>query len=294
MRSAATWLIGSAVAILLALAVADAIRSRDDASASGGSDRQLAGLHGVLLLADESCKTTAFRFPSMTAERPPHPLDCGGRVWSDDGTLVASCTDDRTSVKSADGRIDFGFVRGCAPAWRADGALSVVRDGDIVILRRHGGSITFFTRRQLDAALAGLVQRPETYDFGEIKWFGLSSFVAIVRGSSPGETGAAVFAQGGLEAFVPQFGGRIEGLEASPLGNFAFARTGPGREYVMVSRGGEELPLPRIANARAIAWSPDESRVAIASRTATFIAKTGSRQPSNRISTGAAALGWLP
>jgi hypothetical protein len=293
MRSASTWLIGGAVAVLLALAVADAIRSRDDASASS-SGRQLPGLHGLLLVADDGCRTTAFRLPSTASERPQRPVDCGGRVWSSDATLVAWCRNGRTKVTSAGGRIDFGSLRGCAPAWRADGALSVVRDGDILIVRRHGDARTFFTRRQLDDALQGIVERPETYAFAEVSWFGLTSFVAIVRGERPWETAAAVFAQGGLESFFPQFGGHIEDLQASPLGNFAFARTVPAREYVMVSRGGDELPLPSIANAHAIAWSPDESRVAIATRNTIFIARSGSTQPANRISTGAAALAWLP
>ena len=148
------------------------------------------------------------------------------------------------------------------------------------------------TREELGAALRTLVERPETYSFAEVEWFGLSSFVAIVRGERPWETAAAVFARGGLESFFPQFGGHIEGLRASPLGNFAFARTNPGRQYVMVTRGGEEMRIPRIANARAIAWSPDESWVAIATRTATFIARTGTDAVFARVPFGARALDW--
>jgi hypothetical protein len=294
MRSASTWLIGGAVAVLLAIAIADAIRSRTDASASQPPARQLAGLHGVLVVADQRCRTSSFRLPSMAREQPAHPLDCGGLVWSDDGSLVARCAGDRTAVRSGDGKILFLDIRGCAPAWRADGALSVVRNGDIVVVRRRGPQLSFYTHEQLGDALGSLVERPATYVFSEVRWFGLSSFVAIVHGRRPWETAAVVFARGGLESFFPVLGGHIEDLQASPLGNFAFARTVPAREYVMVSRGGVEMRLPGIANARAIAWSPDESRVAIATRNAVFIARLGSAQPSNRLSIGAAALGWLP
>jgi len=220
------------------------------------------------------------------------PPDCGGQAWSLDGSLVARCRNDVTSITSSDGQLSLGPIRGCAPAWRADGALAVIRDGSIVVVRRHGPEQLFMTREELDATLRGTVERPETYSFAEVAWFGLSSFVAIVHGERPWETAAAVFAGGGLETFFPEFGGHIEDLRASPLGNFAFARTNPGRQYVMVSRGGDEMRIPQIANARAIAWSPDETWVAIATRTATFIARTGTEAVFARVSLGAQALDW--
>jgi hypothetical protein len=68
------------------------------------------------------------------------------------------------------------------------------------------------TREELDATRRGTVERPETYSFAEVAWFGLSSFVAIVHGERPWETAAAVFAGGGLETFFPEFGGHIEDL----------------------------------------------------------------------------------
>lgn len=292
MRALSTWLIGGAILVLVAVAVADGIRSNDATPATKPTPTPLSVLHGVLIASDAGCRTAAVRLPSLAAEAPPFVPDCGGNVWSHDGTLVARCRNDITSVSSADAQFTLGPVRGCAPAWRADGALSVVRDGSIVVVRRRGAERAFMTREQLGAALRTLVERPETYSFAEVEWFGLSSFVAIVRGERPWETAAAVFARGGLESFFPQFGGHIEGLRASPIGNFAFARTDPGRQYVMVTRGGEEIRLPGIANARAIAWSPDERWVAIATRTATFIARTGNQRVFARVPFGARALEW--
>jgi hypothetical protein len=293
-RTYSSWLIGGAVLALAVLAVADGIRSKDASPASQPAPERLSVLHGLLVASDAGCVTRAVRLPSLADESSPRRPDCGERVWSDDGTLVAHCHRDITSLASSDGRVRFADVRGCAPAWRPDGALSVVRDGEIVVVRRRGPEQVFFTRERLGAALRTLVERPETYSFVEVQWFGLSSFVALVRGERPWETAAAVFARGGLESFFPQFGGHIESLRASPLGNYAFARTDPGRQYVMVTRGGEEMRIPGIANARALTWSPDESWIAIATRTATFIAHTGSSEVFARVPFGARALDWRP
>ena len=289
MRSTVTWIVGGAVALLLIVAVADGIRSRDDASgASATPPRQL---HGVIVAADAACQTQAFRLPSMASERPPHPPDCNGLVWSQDGSLVAGCTGDFTSVRSSEG-VQFPNVDGCAPAWRGDGALSVVLDGNLVIARRHGSPFIFFSRPQLAEALrAAGVEDAGGWKFAQVSWFGLSSFVAVLQ--KPGDTAAAVFAQGGLETFLPHIGAHIEDLRASPIGNFAFARVDPEREYVMVSRGGDPISLPAVRGARAIAWSPDELYVAIATDDETVIGRTGTTGVITTLPFGAHALAWL-
>jgi hypothetical protein len=290
MRTASTWIVGAAVALLLVIAIADAIRSREDAS---GSPKPPSGLHGLLVAAGEGCRSTGFRLPSMANEQPPHPLDCGGDVWSQDGTLVASCEDGVTSVTSSDGSFQLPDVRGCAPAWRLDGSLSVIRDGDIVIARRHGAPFHFFTRHQLADALVPAVESPESWAFTQVSWFALTSFVAVLHDAQSDETAIAVFAQGGLETFLPQPAGRIEDLHASPLGNFAFARLDPDREYVMVSRGGEPIVIPRVSGAQALTWSPDELYVAIATGDETVIARTGTTRIIATLPFGGRALAWL-
>lgn len=288
MRNTLTWFVGGAVILLVILAIADAIRSRTDASGSPAPTARV--LHGVLVTADETCETEAFRFPSMALERPPHPPDCGGLVWSQDGTLMARCEGDYTSVTSSKG-IQFPNVPGCAPAWRADGTLSVVQNGAIVLSRRHGPPFAFFSRSQLADALAGTVEAPEAWRFTQVSWFGLTSFVAAVEG--PTETAIAVFAQGGLESFLPEPGARVQDLRASPLGNFGFALVHPEREYVMASRGGDLIAIPHVRGAEAIAWSPDERYVAIATDDETVIARTGTTAVMTTLPFGARALAWL-
>ena len=291
MRGTATWVIGGAVVALLVVAIADGIRSHADASDTPAPPPRT--LHGVILAADDACKTEAYRLPSMATERSPQHPDCGGVVWSHDGSLFARCTDDVTTVTSRDGSFQLPDLEGCAPAWRADGFVSVVRDGEIVVARRHGGPFTFFTRAELAEALAGRVDHPADWSFAQVSWFGLSSFVAVVQGSRPDERAIAVFAQGGLETFIPETGGTIEDLHASPLGNFAFARLEPEREYVMVSRGGDRLTIPPVEGARALTWSPDELYVAIATDDETVIARTDSTGIVATLPFGARGLAWL-
>jgi hypothetical protein len=52
--------------------------------------------------------------------------------------------------------------------------------------------------------------------------------------------------------------------------------------------------LPRIANARAIAWSPDGQWLSLATRTSTFIARIRTRGVVMRIPVGGESLEWLP
>lgn len=118
--------------------------------------------------ADAACQTQAFRLPSMASEQPRHPPDCNRLVWSQDGSLVARCKGDFTSMTSSDG-IRFPNVDGCAPAWRADGALSVILDGSIVIARRHGDPFIFFSRPQLTETLrAAGVENAVEWRFAQV------------------------------------------------------------------------------------------------------------------------------
>jgi hypothetical protein len=168
MRGAATWIVGGAVVVLLVVAIADAIRSRADAS---GTPTPLPPvLHGVIVAADDACEARGFRLPSMAVEQPPHPPDCGGAVWSQDGSLVARCDEGVTTVTSADGSFQLPDVPGCAPAWRADGFLSVVRGGEIVLARRRGAPFTFFTRSHLARELRSAgVERADEWALTQVR-----------------------------------------------------------------------------------------------------------------------------
>jgi hypothetical protein len=284
-----SWFIVAAVGALVALAAADAIRPTGRSAPVTSTQSPRAAVRGMLVFAGPACAPSALRLPDLAAEAPPLVPDCGGTTWSDDGTLHAECRGRSVIVGSADG-LSFGGIRGCAPAWRPDGVLSVIRDGNLVIARRHGRPQIFLSKE----ALADELEREigGVYELAEVAWIDSQTFAAIVRGSKPWQQALVVGSQDRLDLFVPERGQRISSLSVSPLGNVAFARSRLGREFVMLARSGREIPLPRIANVRAIAWSPDEQWVALATRTSTFIARTGTRQVVLRIPVGGDALAW--
>jgi hypothetical protein len=292
-----SWLVVAAVGILLALAAADAIRSTGSStpehrSQPGPSRPRPTGL---LVISGSDCSVTALRLPTLTGLQPPRAPDCGGAAWSDDGTLVAECNRGLTRVVNADGQL-FYRVRGCAAAWRPDGSVGVIHGGDLVLARSVGRPFTLTARTRLVRNLSEFVQRPATYRLFDFDWIDLSRFAGLVRGARPWEQAAVIATTDGpVEMFAPEYGQHISSLVVSPLGTYlAFARNRLGREFLMLTQGGVEVALPRIANARAIAWSPDERWVALATRTSTFIARTGTREVAFRVPQGGDSLAWLP
>jgi hypothetical protein len=55
---------------------------------------------------------------------------------------------------------------------------------------------------------------------------------------------------------------------------------------------GVDVRLPRIGNALNVAWSPDESHVAISTRNTTFVAETGSSRTELQLPFGGRYLAW--
>jgi hypothetical protein len=250
-------------------------------------------VRGSLVIAGRDCVPIAFRLPALPQERPLRPPDCRGTVWSDDGTLSATCHGGVTTIVPTDGsgRLE---VRGCAPAWRPDGALGVIRHGDVVVARRHGQPQVFVAKAELEDWLNGRLASGEGWKPTALAWIDQTNVAAILQSPRPAEQALAIMSPDGLELFVREFGQRIDDLQANPRGDLAFARNRLSREYVMLRRSGNEVPLPRLANARAFAWSPDGEWVAIATRTATFIARAGTREVVLRVPSGGEALTWEP
>jgi hypothetical protein len=291
MRRWPTWLVVGALVVLAAIAFADAIRPTGGSTGVSLQPPRASGLQGTLVVAGPDCSVSALRLPAVVEQEPPRQPDCGGIVWSADGTVSAVCVRNVTTVSPAPNGVLLR-VRGCAPAWRADGAMSVIRDRNLLVAPRRGTPQIFLSQRELSAQLAGRLPDSQTWSLKEVQWFGRSSFAAILAGRHPRETAVAVFRGGVLESLIPELGQHISSLRLSPLGNLGFAHNQLGREFVMVTRLGREIPLPRIANARAIAWSPDERWVALCTRTTTFIAQTGSRRIVRQIAVGGDALDW--
>jgi hypothetical protein len=295
-----SWIIVAAVGVVVVLAAADAIRPTGEPQSTGGARSNGSGtapseLQGVLLLADEGCIPTALRLPAATRILPPRRPDCNGLVWSSDGTLAARCTA-TNGTEILDSHLDFtARTPGCAPAWRPDGALSVIRGGNLILWRRHARPVVFLSRKELADELAGALEAGRSYRLVEVAWHGTQAFFGIVAGEEPWQRALIAYAPEGVNGVIPELGQEISSVRVSPAGSYvAFARETAGREIVLLDGLGREQPLPRIGNARAIAWSPDERWVAVSTRTATFIARTGTERVVLQIPAGGESLAWLP
>jgi hypothetical protein len=296
-----SWIIVAAVGALVVLAAADALRPSSESapqthgrSTSTTTRQDLAGV----LVVGSSCRS--LREVRLAGRIEIHPqgqiaADCDGVVWSKDLTLYANCIGRFTYMGTADGH-RVARIRGCAPAWREDGALGVIRDGALVVARRRGRPVELLSRARLAQELQNVLARPRGYQLVEIAWVGLRRFAAIIQGARPWEQAIAVLSTNGvLELALPEYGAGIQDLRVSPFGSYlAFATTRLGREFRMMPVNGADVPLPRIGNALNVAWSPDESHVAISTRNTTFVAETGSRRASLQLPFGGRYLAWNP
>jgi hypothetical protein len=291
-----SWVIVAAVGIVIVLAAADALRpAAERLPRSSVSQPAANGVHGVIVVGPDCRSLQAMRLQDLTQVEIPRQTDCDGLVWSRDRTLYASCVSGRTTVGTSNGRPAFR-VAGCAPAWREDGALGVIRDGGLVVARTHGHPVEVLSRKALGGRLRGVVERPETYELTEIAWIGLNRFAALVHGARPWEEALVIFTtRGGLDRALTQYGAGIADLRVSPQGDYlVFARTRPGREFVMTGiDGGTNVTLPRIGNALNVAWSPDETHVAISTRNTTYVAELGARRPLLEMPRGGRYLAWV-
>jgi hypothetical protein len=290
-----TWLVVAAIGAIVALAAADALRS------TGGSERRAAprptvdDLTGVLLVADAECTVQALRLPDLTQDEPSRRPDCAGAVWSDDASLVAECSGGVTAVHNQSREL-VRRVRGCSPAWRADGSIGVLDRGSLVLARSVFRPVVLMTPAELRANLEELVEEPETYDFVAFDWIATSRFAAVVRGGRLEEQALVVFTTDDqLELIMRGLGRLVSSVRVSPLGNYlVLTNNSPERGFSVLTRQGKRVLLPRVSDARALAWSPDEEWVALATPEEIVVARTGSREVVARLPVGGEALSWLP
>jgi hypothetical protein len=300
-----SWLVVGAVGAVIVLAAADALRSAGDAAPEASApapeptptaDAEPTALHGVIVVGADCASIRAIRLPSLISFQPPRQTDCDGYTWSRDGTLYARCQGERTVVGTSEGRPALTLA-GCDPAWRPDGALTVVRDGGLVVTRSIGRPSQLLPRTQLGDLLVGAFPRARSYRLTQVSWLDTARVAAIIHGARPWEEGVVVLSTlfGELRYSEPKFGAGLADLRTSPLGDYiAYGVKRLGREYTMVTMDGREVRLPRIGNALNVAWSPDEKHVAISTRTTTFIARTDSREVVFELPAGGRSLAWLP
>jgi hypothetical protein len=321
MRQRATWLVVAALVALGTAAAVDALRGGEarrerPASASGRPTSTTTadepssfvplvpqdGLDGLLYYTDESCRLRALELPAL---RPADALawsECtfslspGGdavqppwAAWSPTGTFAGEV---RNRVE-----LDSGSAfPGSAPAWRPDGTLTYLRGG---ALRAWPSRRVLLSSRDLRRAA---VRHPNVPEAGgqidyirarQVGWLS-STRVVLILGVGVRTVGefdvTAVFERRRLVTTLAAFQS-FERLWTSPQG--AFFALGNDRTIELYDRSGGSLPLPQLTGPHALAWSPDDSWLAVATRASIYLFRPGAADLRlERLPIFARDLGW--
>ena len=269
-----------------------------------------AELAGTLYFTDETCELQAVELPGPRPVEAPGWDECRF-VLSPDGDRVAgagSGWDPHSDplrgrlFESEDGLIQVSTnagpegdpFRGQAPAWHpGDGALTYFAGGAV---REWPTGRVIISGRQLLAAAMSHVNAPN--DESGIRrlvvrraaWLDPERAVLTIHAAVPGGAPldlAGVFQQGRLLADFPTFA-PITGLWTSPQGRF-WAIAADGLQLV---QGRDTLPLPPLVDPVAVAWSPDETHMAAATRASVFVFPPGETESVRRLSIVANDLDW--
>jgi hypothetical protein len=320
MRQRATWLVVVGLATLGIAAAVDALRdgeatpqqpkaaAREPTTTVGGaapleSLTPDTGLEGVLYFTGDDCRLRALELPSLEDGDAPEWDECAfslspsgdavqpsWAVWSPAGAFAA----DVGKYIELDSGIGF---TGSVPAWRPDGTLTYMGRG---ALRARPGGRVLLSAADLRRAAVRHPNFPDAkgpVDYvraKEIGWL-TSTRVVILLGIGVRRVGeldiTAVFEIEGrrLVATVAAFQS-FEHLWTSPRGTFfALGNT----TLQLYDRNGNARPLPQLTRPRAIAWSPDESWAAVATRASIYLIAMGTDQPRvHRLPVQAHDLAW--
>src|SRR5919106_1718863 len=214
-----------------------------------------AGLRGVLTYSDEDCRLHALTLPDLAGHPAASERRCrltgvvrlrfGRPVGDPQRVLVARCRSGQVEVSEPGGRL-LGRAPGCFPAWRPDGTLTAVRDGELVSLFP---ARVLLSRDDLARELEG------DFELVEATWLSQRTLAAVVRATSPSSdrTVLAVFRGRRLVKRPVAFGASMSGLRVSPDGGFVAARSSRGA--IVLDREGRRVPVP--TGLGALSWSPD-------------------------------------
>jgi hypothetical protein len=284
MARLATVLVVAFVAAVAAAGVVDALRRESPPARE---------LRGTLFYADQRCRLAAVRLPTLARAPAPAVQACdfavspaGSRasswsIWGSAEPLVASCGQDEVEIVSPRGPA-LGLVGGCAPAWGPRGELTFVRRGSVVAFPLHGRARVVLPRDWLRRAL-GLRRATQVVSAA---WTGPRGLAVVVRTSDKDDL-VAVFAGSRLIA------------SARPGGRLGRVSVRADGKALIVARSDEVLQLDArlrvraTRTARAAAWSPDGSRLALATGTRVVVIDTATgRSVARPLPLDAVALAW--
>ena len=314
MRARATWFVVGAVMALGIVAVVDSLpwpgaseapRAEEEgpppaevARPSGRFEAQ-----GVLYYTDNFCRLRGLKLPSFEAVEAPEWEDCGfslspsadgvlpeGVTWEPRGARRVAAFDGSVYVVSDAAGWEYRF-RGEAPAFRPDGTLTFLRNGQLFELTgycRPRRNVPWcerllLSRRDLVAPLADGPRPPRVK---EIVWFSQTRMAAVLAFEQ--EDMVAVY-QGRRLLDLVGVGWRFSELSLSPRRNFLAAQVERPRGFVFVDSDGRSFALreigrdnygrPPFTAGRAVAWSADDSWTAVARSHDVVFFRMGSESP---------------
>jgi hypothetical protein len=266
---------------------------------------------GVLYYTDESCRLRAAQLPDLEPAEAPNWDECRF-VLSPDSRRVSgagSGWDPHSDplrgrlFQSENGRIQVStnagpdgppFV-GQAPAWRpSDGSLTYFAHG--AVREWPSGRVVISERRLLAAAMThtnapgdeSLIRRLQARF---VAWLDQDRAVVVIHAAVRGGADldlAGVFQRGRRLTAVSTLAA-ITDLWASPRGRFwVIAADG----LQLFQGAGDTLPLPQLVDPVAVTWSPDETRMAVATRASVLVFPPGETDSVQRLPIVAGDLDW--
>jgi hypothetical protein len=314
MRRLLTALLVGGVVLLALLAAGDALRGHGDGEVSSGAgtttrtrpptlrdELRREAVAGLMLYSDEQCLVHSLLLPNLVDEfvreegtgaplRRCRFVAGAGRFLADDervnaaGVHVARCRHGHVEVRDALNHRLVARTPGCMPAWRPDGALTYVRDGQVLIggralLSRHDLRRAANRHPNVRGVAPGF---PVRVGVTSLAWFDDERLAAALRikilGVEP-QYLLVVFEGRRAAASAVSFSGPFGALIRSPGGSFVADEGG-----MMMSRSGVATQVAEgLPSGRIVAFSPDERWVALITTGSIYLVATPLNDASIRI-----------
>jgi hypothetical protein len=314
MRARATWFIVGAVVALAVAAVVDALpwpgASEQPTARETPAEPEVARpaarfeAQGLLFYTDNFCRLRGLKLPSFEAVEAPEWEDCGfslspsadgvlpeGVTWEPQGARRVAAFDGSVYVVSDAAGWEYRFP-GEAPAFRPDGTLTFIRNGQLFELTgycRPRRNVPWCERLLVSRSdLVGpLADGPRPPRVKKIAWFSQTRMAAVLAFEQ--EDMVAVY-EGRRLVDLVGVGWRFSDLTLSPRRTYLAARVERPRGFVFVNRDGRPFALreirrdnfgrPPFTAGRAVAWSADDSWTAIARSNDIVFFRMGSERPA--------------
>jgi hypothetical protein len=287
------------------------------------AELEVAGISGALYVTDRECRLWALDLPFLEWRSQlsgPGP-DCrfalssrgralfGKAAWDPAGDLGAvqemtGETGARIRVSSEATGWSYRFP-GSSPAFRPDGTLTFVRDGELwgwvegrcpagrvtVVFRSLGATErcgrVLLSQTELRRAFREGVAALRNPSLSEAVWLDPRTAVVLVHGSVG--HGVAVLVDGEVRARQAVFTGQVSDLEASPRGTRVALRFGD-TVFVFDRRLQDAGSRPGAGGGREIAWPPDERLTVVATESNIYVVRPG--DPMIQIPVAVSDIAW--